>query len=235
MKRKFPKIIFFLPVVPILVGCIVSFSAVDWLETSNDWIGFWGGYLGGLCTLIGVLITTNYTKNDSNEKQRLSVIPYITIEPSTTLDVEYSSEMLCLECSITDPRKKDHSSYFFDEITLAGNYKNVGLGPVINCFIRDIKIGETKISNTTSTNKMSVLALNEESYFVLWFLDIGLAHEHLNSELEIDIKFNFYFEDVLGNKYKQEVIYNGQVCQPKKDSPAKLNPRFKSIDKPNLF
>lgn len=68
---------------------MVSFGVVNWLETSNDWIGFWGGYLGGLFTLIGVLITINFSKTDTYEKQRLSVIPYISIERNASIDIVF--------------------------------------------------------------------------------------------------------------------------------------------------
>lgn len=42
-------------IIPIAMGLIISIDGPVWLETENEWIGFWGGYagaiLGGLITL----------------------------------------------------------------------------------------------------------------------------------------------------------------------------------------
>lgn len=46
-------IIVFILAIPVIVGLIVSFSFVP-IPMSNDWIGFWGSYLGAI---IGGLIT----------------------------------------------------------------------------------------------------------------------------------------------------------------------------------
>jgi putative Mn2+ efflux pump MntP len=252
LKKKFLKSIFVLSlfVIPLFIGWIVSFNFVNWLETSNDWIGFWGGYLGGLFTLIGVLITINFSKTDSNEKQRLSVIPYVSIEQNASIDIDENKIPIGLIYAFSESREKNHS-LFFDEVKIIGKCRGVGLGPSVNCYINDIKIGERKID--TNTSKVSVLTTSEESYFMLLFLNFGLYPNQLRKEFvnyynefwnatskqprkpEINIVFNFHFEDVLGHKYKQEVFYIGQLSKPQKNTADRLNILFKSIEKPELI
>ena len=251
-KNKILKFLFVLSlfVLPLFIGWIVSFSVFNWLETSNDWIGFWGGYLGGLFTLIGVLITINFSKTDSNEKQRLSVIPYISIERNASIDIDEKKIPIGLAYAFSESREDNHF-LFFDEVKVIGKCRGVGLGPAINCFIKDIKIGERKIDSNTS--KVSVLTINGESYFILWFLSFGLYPNQLKKEFvnhyndfwstksnqsripELNIVFNFYFEDVLGHKYKQAVVYSGQLSKPQKNTTDSLNILFESIEKPELL
>ena len=246
-KILFSFILFFLP---LFIGWLVSFNVFDWIEIQNDWLGFWGGYLGGLCTLGGVIITINNSKMDSNLKQRMSVIPYISIERNSSIDIDETKIPMGLAFVFSESKDNNHL-LFFDEIKIIGKCKSVGLGPIINCGIRDIKIGERKIDHDTS--KVSVLTVNNESYFILWFLSIGFYSEHLKRELieyynefwspiskhhqypELDIEFYFYFENVVGNEYKQKVIYTGQLINnPNSSISDSINFLFKSISKPEL-
>jgi hypothetical protein len=242
-------IIIVLVMLPILVGLIVSISLFGWLETSNDWIGFWGGYLGGLCTLVGVLITIKYSKTDSDDKQRLSIIPYISVERNALITIDERLIPIGLAYGMGESRDEKHI-LFFDELKIVGNCKSVGLGPVINCRIEDIKVCERRIDSGTS--KISVLTINSETYFLLHFLYMGLYPEQLKREFleyynefwsasskqsripEIDIEFYFHFEDVIGNKYKQKVSYYGQVSEPREEVPDNLNILFRNIETPEL-
>lgn len=161
--KKFLKVLLVLSLflLPLFIGWMVSFNVVNWLETSNDWIGFWGGYLGGLCTLIGVLITINFSKSDSNEKQRLSVIPYISIETNASIDIDERKIPIGLAYGFSESKEDTHL-LFFEEVKISGKCRSVGLGPVINCSISDIKIGERKIDANTS--KEGVLTINWKWY-----------------------------------------------------------------------
>lgn len=47
-KKVISVILLFFIVSPILVGSIVSIPSVAWLEKDNDWIGFWGNYVGSI-------------------------------------------------------------------------------------------------------------------------------------------------------------------------------------------
>lgn len=242
--------IIILLVLPLLISGLVSYSAFDWLETQNDWIGFWGGYLGGLFTLGGVIITIKSSTTDSNEKQRLSVIPYISIERNAPIHVNEKEIPIGL-IHVFSESMDDGCILYFDEISILGKCQSVGLGPIINCKIKNIKIGERAIGSGTS--KVSVIAVNEETHFILQFNSLGLSSKHLGKEFvtyynefqehssnfsqlpENYIKFSFYFEDVLGHKYKQKAVYRGQLGVTKEGSPNDINILFVSISSPKLM
>jgi len=234
---------------PFFVGWLVSFNIFNFLEIDNDWIGFWGGYLGGLYTLIGVVMTISFSKTNSSEKQRLSVIPYISIERNLIVNID--SKMINMGITYGASDLINNSTYFFfEEIEIINNCTNVGLGTVINCFISDIKIGERIINQ--NTQKESVLTVNSQTCYLINFLRIGLSKEQLTKEFvkeyeefwkpnskksklpEIKIEFYFNFEDLLGNKYKQKVIYTSQIIKVKECVVTDFNLFFRSIDKPEL-
>ena len=73
MKKRIALVSGAILVIPVIIGIIVSVPGVSWLETSNDWIGFWGGYvgaiIGGLITLL-VLSATIKDNQETQEKAR---------------------------------------------------------------------------------------------------------------------------------------------------------------------
>lgn len=62
---------------PFLISWIVSLDDFLWFEmpTSNDWIGFLGSYMGGLFTLLGVLLTLQkqYEQNKKFEDSQFDL------------------------------------------------------------------------------------------------------------------------------------------------------------------
>ena len=61
---------------PILIAVFVSLPILDGLSASNDWIGFWGGYigaiLGGIITLYVLLETIRDNKEQQRRNERIS-------------------------------------------------------------------------------------------------------------------------------------------------------------------
>lgn len=81
MKTKKEKILLigtvcFIVIFPVLVAILVSIPILDGLSASNDWIGFWGGYigslLGGVITLYVLIKTLESAKEEriAEEKSR---------------------------------------------------------------------------------------------------------------------------------------------------------------------
>lgn len=66
----------FIVIFPVLVAILVSIPILDGLSASNDWIGFWGGYigslLGGVITLYVLIKTLESAKEEriAEEKSR---------------------------------------------------------------------------------------------------------------------------------------------------------------------
>ena len=62
-------VILIIIIIPILVGVMMSLRFFDWLPTSNDWIGFWGGYAGAVVGGIITLIVMRQTLKNSEDLQ----------------------------------------------------------------------------------------------------------------------------------------------------------------------
>lgn len=81
--KKHPFLVF--SVIFIFIPLIIYLlSVVQWMPSGdNDWAGFWGGYvgaiIGGICTVIGVYWTIEYSQENYKEDVRNRSLPYISL------------------------------------------------------------------------------------------------------------------------------------------------------------
>lgn len=72
MKKKYLIMgMLIIIILPIMVGLIVSLPGTVCRE--NDWIGFWGGYAGGIITLVGVFLSIIYYKEQDEKKNNENI------------------------------------------------------------------------------------------------------------------------------------------------------------------
>jgi hypothetical protein len=209
--------------IPLLFAKIISISVFSWISADNDWIGFWGGYLGGILTLGGVALTINHSWKVLSSTQRLSILPYLAILENKVMDEATPIVHISLINTPEENIKVEDCLFFFRRLVIKGIFKSIGMGHATNCKIDDIFVEKKKIKY--STGKQSVFIQNDETPFCIELLDFGLLKGDL-SEIYIkkyndyfygDIKFpeqpilevafKVYFEDVTGNKYKQNVLF----------------------------
>lgn len=72
MKKKHLiaiSITFIILIIPVCVGVLVSLSVWPKVSTSNDWIGFWGGYAGSIVGGV-ITLTVMWTSLQSNKKMQ---------------------------------------------------------------------------------------------------------------------------------------------------------------------
>ena len=62
---------------PIIVGTVVSMDILNNWTNSNDWIGFWGGYLG---SVMGAGVAAWGIIKTIRENRKLAVEPYLIFE-----------------------------------------------------------------------------------------------------------------------------------------------------------
>ena len=62
-------------IIPIAAGALVSIDGPAWLETENEWIGFWGGYLGSLvgvgAAIYVMKITILHEKEERKRREKI--------------------------------------------------------------------------------------------------------------------------------------------------------------------
>lgn len=223
------------------VPCLISFF-LSRFNIHNEWIAFWGSYLGGFFTLIGVALTIRYSKRDAEEKQRLSIMPYLSINKDET----NNNEIIGLTYCLSEMQKEDKYIYF-DELKIDGNGVNVGMGPLVNCTIKDIKIENREIDH--HTNEASVVIHNGKFYFNLEILSISLVEkdmtdtflknyslcwdsERMRTPPYFTVQFYFYYEDVMGRQYRQKAEYHTQIVRRELTITEPVHMRFKKIYKP---
>lgn len=116
--------------IPIVVGIGVSLPIFQNIENSNDWIGFWGGYLGailgGLVTLYVLWSTVN-----NNEKARRRDEKIHFFEKIIELFSRFSAKCgnLCALAMrlMADPNNDSYKSFLLQHNDVAGIYTELGV------------------------------------------------------------------------------------------------------------
>ncbi|NLI53050.1 MAG: hypothetical protein GX417_01855 [Clostridiales bacterium] len=234
-KHPLYKIIFIIFVgaiiicIPLGVARLMDVNSFIWMETDNDWIGFWGGYLGGIVTLFGVFLTIMFTRKDEATRQKLSIRPYINIESLYNNNItEFHSTPLevCVD-ELSDTNSNDYSIRI-NELIILCKIKNVGSGTAINCRMKRFYF-ENKCFDST-TKILPALQMDGTSYIRVEMSNINLQRKDLslrflngNKNLKDDlsnkedskafVKLELSFEDLLGNQLAQEYIIYIQILE----------------------
>ena len=125
----------------IIITCILllfdklDVSAFLGINPNNDWLGYLGAVLGGLFTLIGVLLTINYENGKKKEEQSLQFKPII----QPCLDSDNNYEGFEEEVSI----KQNNMKLGKSEQCVTLILKNKGRGETKNFKINSVNILES--------------------------------------------------------------------------------------------
>ena len=209
--------IFLLIISPIIINWIVY--SKPWfgikVADNNDWIGFYGSYIGGLITLIALVVTIGYTTWQYKDQDRKRVQPYITIKriyddrfpTDETVSVD---EELYLVAGLSEKKQSD-TDINFEHLMLSGEVINIGLGTAINVTIEDISFDNRVFEEGTS--KLQAIAVGDRVHFTIALSELVIENKFLSKEyIEIKksgevpyIHMNFVirFNDMLGNTYIQ--------------------------------
>lgn len=84
--------------IPSVINIIMSFNIIPSIGTENaEWLGFWGSFLGGiiggLATLIGVLLTLKKMEKEENEKKRGEAPFLIPLRKDLTIYIDNKDKM----------------------------------------------------------------------------------------------------------------------------------------------
>lgn len=180
----------------------------------NLWITFLGGYLGGVVTLIGVIITignlnnenkkTNeFNKNENSDNQRLSLLPFLIYDfVKTEMPISYREVPLGVdyeEIDINSPR-----------IAYIMNIKNCGLGLAYDITYQLHVEDETSYDTETIIDVVPVSDKTYDKEFVFVLPKFENITDGFNMCLVV------FYKDILMNQYVQEIP--GYVSINKTDS-----------------
>lgn len=178
----------------------------------NDWLSFWGSYLGGLLGSVAALLALNESRcqaerqhKESEDNRRLSVLPALNIafEKDVTGRSKQGVEDQLLFCKTQSVnyfgkrnpefiKKSDHSK----SVTGILRFTNCGMGPALQICI------------TYSSSKIDVVSVGAGLTSVYALTFVRQEEGRTNDEFDFTIRYN----DVLGNTYMQQqsLIYDNQ-------------------------
>ena len=107
MKLKIFGIVIVAIVTPLVVAILISIPGIKWIEVSNDWIGFWGSYLGSILGGIITLLVLAETLKDSREMKERDRRQAICIRVSTLVS-NFCVEMMAYRSKWNTLRDQAH-------------------------------------------------------------------------------------------------------------------------------
>lgn len=243
---------------PIIINLLVSND--PWFNikvtTSNDWIGFYGDYLGSLITVIALAITIIYTTNQYKDQDRKRIQPYITIKQlhknrykNEVAELTNEDYKMGLIAGLSE-QKTNINDIFFNEVEFYGELMNIGIGTAINIKIKNISIEKRKFEYFT--NYIHALEASGKFIFRIHFIDLVIKNELQNKEYKDSLKlinesteeiriyeipsivmnFNIIFDDMLGNTYEQIAVVKIQVVE--RNNVQEPNVLFQRVSYPVL-
>lgn len=171
-------------------------------KVSNDgWAGFFGGYIGAIIGALATIIAIKLELND-NKKQRK-----IEAEEKYKDEIKNLRPYLCFH----------ETNYVTDEhgLKLTLDVKNVGFHAA--CDISIYKINHDKNDYSPIYNKHTVIGAGE------------IRQLKFNVDLEETEFYQFRFDDIRGDSYKQDI----QIVHNVSSSGLKL-PEYFSTSEPEL-
>lgn len=220
-NKKYLKYAILLLILSITVPILTDYLIIGNRFTSNinnhEWVTFLGSYIGALigstATLIGILITLKFTREQANEDRRLALAPYLkyTMNEKTLLDRKHDIRIF----HVID---ENYNTYVNATISI----KNIGMGPVLYFYVNNITFND-QLFNFTINGNNDVLEKNSEW---LMLIDFRLRLDEIKNETLIKtppgslveykppiecmkkegvLFFNIGYKDLIGNEYEQDV------------------------------
>ena len=245
MKKRLLIIIFvsiaILGAIPCIIAGVSSMNIWPWLTTDNDWLSFWGSYLGGISGGIVTIIVFLWTVEDGkfarNEEHRLQVVPVLDYEI-----VKVSCKKYLLSEKEQEKYRellKARSGAYEYALTIVLKVSNVGLGPAQQVILKKC---EYKIFSQIMNLHLKTIPQNESR-----IIEVVLRpSDDYDEEIGYSIKpiAIFSFKDIFGNEYlnnfemdiryifnageDEEDIWSGRIVSIE---PAKLVKRYKNDKK----
>lgn len=241
---------------PIIINWVVAsgpwFGIIP--SANNDWIGFFGDYLGSAITAGSLIITILYTTWQYKDQDRKRIQPYLSIKQlhkskflDETINITTDQYRIGAIGLFSEKNKagKDGGIYF-ESLELHGEVSNIGIGTAINISIKDISIENRIFMNGNTLHAMNI---GDIAYFRIIFNDIFLASESLsdifiNSQNDsretsqeiprLKMKFKLIYSDMLGNNYTQNALVDIQVIK-ERSSIVYPNILFQNMTFPELI
>lgn len=238
MKKKFWTLI-----IGSVIAVVILPLIIDWLIIGNsfpsnisntDWVGFFGGYIGALIgsiiSLLGILWTINFTREQNRADRELQIRPYLDIRyvPATN---KLAGKASWLGYVMINEYNNNEAELQETERGLL-YLKNVGNGPATNInvevFVENIKVKYNARFNNQNTQVTSNSVQQGEEGAVSFMIsndsiapskDDFIWNEHGFADYN-HVKFPMpsgynvvillHYNDLLGNLFTQELKFDAR-------------------------
>lgn len=225
---------------PFIIGSVIAVIAlplaIDWLIIGNnfpsnisnsEWVGFFGGYIGSVLgcviSLIGILWTINFTREQNRADRELQIRPYLDIRYIPLFNESAHIGSWLGYVMINEQDENDTLSRDMHRGILY--LKNVGNGPATNISV-NVSVGgiavkywagfsnqNTKVTtNSVQQGKESAISfiitnnrIAPSKNDLIWH-ECGLAdydHEKFSTPSNYSITVTLQYNDLLGNLFAQ--------------------------------
>lgn len=224
-----------------IIAVVALPLAIDWLIIGNsfpsnisnsDWVGFFGGYIGSILgcviSLVGILWTINFTREQNRADRELQIRPYLDIRYIPSIDrlekgVSWLGYVMINEW---DDNNADNQDVERGLLYL----KNVGNGPAtkigVDVFVENIKVKySAEFCNQNTKVTSNSVQQGEEAAVSLWITnnrvppskddfvwdenEFGYCD---NTKFPMPSNYNvtlvLHYNDLLGNHFSQELKFN---------------------------
>lgn len=234
MKKVNPQIILivlvFIFIIPFVTSIFIAIPSLVKHNTNNAWIGFWGSYLGGLVTVIGVYMTIKYSINQYLQSRHDTIRPYLTVKQLYKTEFKddvshYKPYDFHLGLS-GNPVNESGDTIVIKEFENYGEIINIGLGSALNLSIVDAKINDCQIGYASSYHS---LGCEDKVLYQFYLVDLTISKSNLPDEFlqgyddfisgksneipELQFAFNIVYQDMYERYYSQKVKYRIQMLE----------------------
>lgn len=187
MKKVFSflkKIIYGIIVisVPIILSIITYFLVEKELIPKEDWISVYCAIIGGITTLLGLIITININNRRNREEDINKIKPYLMIDIFN--QSEYASNVYDFEDKKVKESSEKIENHFIrmskdreaeplvdlKRFRVFGKLVNIGLGACTDVFLENITLG-TYNFRSNRLNGYKAIQVNQEIYIDINFLE----------------------------------------------------------------
>lgn len=229
-------------IVLVSLGILILPLIIDWCIFANDfpsnisnsdWASFLGGYIGaivgGLFSLVGIVWTIRFTREQNQKDRELQVKPYCTIRFQNTEKFTCTDKSLGYYTVGFEP--KENNGPELNGMILITNH---GVGPAVDCGIEidpiDVEreqypiLSQKKpyeknisVSCIQPGDEVSASIHLEMNFDKITVDDIvynnempepfqySLTHAASQKYKHFDINMRFFYHDILNNKYYQRI------------------------------
>ena len=178
--------------------------------SNSDWVSFLASYIGAITSAAGIIITIEHTKKEAREDRRLLLAPLLSYEVEKRAsfdDIDSNNSITLFESHQLNLDKEDEQ--WTQRLII--KIENIGMGPLLNLKITDIKLDEHNFEDVKTSGIQKVLKKDSVLYIKASFIHRAYSFEALDKGKtkpdaeNINLSFVLRYDDAINTHYEEKV------------------------------